>query len=77
MLQASFCAPGGRRRLERAIYPGTSKEHLKGMCSPGQSWCFPPYRMLVVFLRSFSCIQPSSALPRPCQILNTSYQDQQ
>lgn len=32
-LQASFCALGGPGRLKRGIYPGTSKEHLKGMCS--------------------------------------------
>lgn len=40
------------------MHPGTSKGHFTEMCSLDQSWCFPSHWILVLFLRSFSCIQP-------------------
>lgn len=61
--QASFCALRGSRRLERRIHPGASKGHFKGMCSTRSVVVLPSplpvhHRMLVIFLRSFSCFQP-------------------
>lgn len=62
LLQASFRALRGSWRLERRIHPGTSKGHFKGMCSTRSVVVLPSplpvhHRMLVIFLRSFSCFQ--------------------